>query len=121
MSLGIDSSMLAAMREAIEDLLPDVANILTVTNAADGQGGVTQTWATSCANVRFRLDMESGSEPISGGGVSVPFTRYKGSLPYDTTIASGNRIQHLGITYAVTSINTSQSWQAVLRVDLEKV
>jgi hypothetical protein len=118
---GLDSAMLASMREAIEDLLPDVATILSVTNVADGQGGQTATWGTACANVRFRLDMESGSEPISGGGVSVPFTRYKGSLPYDTTVVSGNRILHSGLTYAITSVNVSQSWKAVIRLDLEKV
>ena len=117
---AIDSTMLAAMRDAIAELLPDTAMILSVTNTPDGMGGQTQTWGTATASVAFRLDMQTGSEMVSGGALE-PFTKYKGSLPYDTTVNATDRIVHNGNTYAVTGINNDQSWIAVRRVDLEKV
>ena len=117
---AIDTAMLASMRQAIGELLPDFCHILSVTNTPDGQGGQTATWGTASANVAFRLDMQTGREMLSGGALQ-PFTKYKGSLPYDAEVTALNRILHDGITYAVTGVNVSQSWQAVIRVDLEVV
>jgi hypothetical protein len=116
---AIDTAMLAAMRAAIAELLPDTAAIITITNTPDGEGGQTVTRGTA-STVAFRLDMTSGREQVSGGAVQ-PFTAYKGSLPYDAAITTANQILHNGTYYAVTSVNTGQSWQAVCRVDLEKL
>lgn len=117
---AIDSTMLAAMREAIEQLLPDTCDVLYLTRTSDGMGGMTETWGTTSSNVAFRLDVKQGMEQVAGGGLK-PFTSYKGSLPYDTSITTTDRILHDGVTYAVTGVNTNQSWQAVMRVDLERV
>ena len=116
---AIDTTMLASMREAISQLLPDTCQVITVTNTPDGQGGQTQTFGTASA-VAFRLDMTSGREQVTGAALQ-PFTAYKGSLPYDTTVASGNLILHNSVRYAVTSVNNNQSWIAVRRVDLELI
>jgi hypothetical protein len=117
---AIDTAMLAAMREAIEDLLPDTCDILSTSRSFDTMGGWTDTWGTATASVACRLDMKGGVEQLIGGGVR-PYTRYMMSLPYNTTVTEANRIQHGGLSYAVISVNTSQSWQAVKRVELEKV
>lgn len=117
---GLSSAELAGMRDAIAELLPDFCDILSVTHVADGQGGQTDTWGTATARVCFRLDMTTGREMVSGGALQ-PFTKYKGSLPYDTTVTTLMRILHEGVTYAVTGVNLDQSWKAVVRVDLEKV
>ena len=114
----LDASMLAAMREAIDDLLPDTCNILSVTRTADGKGGWTETWGTASASVACRLDMKSGMEQVQGGGVQ-PYKSYMLSLPYSTTITTDYRVVHSGITYEVKTVNTSQSWIAVRRVELE--
>ena len=111
--------MLAAMQEAIASLLPDTCAVISVTNAPDGYGGQTETRGT-VSIVAFRLDVVSGKEQVSGGAL-VPFASYKGSLPYNTTIAEGNQVLHNGIYYAVTAVNNNQSWQAVKRVDLERI
>ena len=116
---AIDSTMLAAMRAAIATLLPDTAQVITITRTPDGMGGQSETRATASA-IPFRLDMESGSEMTAGGALQ-PYTQYRGSLPYDATITTANQLLHSGITYAVTSVNTSQSWKAVTRVTLEKI
>lgn len=117
---AIDTSMLAAMRSAIAELLPDTCAILSITSTPDGMGGQTETRGTATASIAFRLDVVSGREQISGGALQA-FTSYKGSLPYDAVITTGNEILHNGISYAVTAVNTGQSWSAVKRVDLEKL
>lgn len=118
----IDTAMLAVMREAIGDLLPDTCNILSVTRTADGMGGFTETWGTATAGVSCRLDLVTRdlNEMVKGGAVN-PYPQYMLSVPYDTTLAVENRIEHNSVTYAVVKVNTSQSWKAVARAVLELV
>lgn len=116
---ALSSFELTGMRDAISLLLPDTCQIITITRTPDGYGGQTETRATASA-VAFRLDVETGSEMIAGGALQ-PFTKYKGSLPYDTTVTTTQQILHGGVNYAVTAVNTNQSWIAVKRVDLEKL
>ena len=116
----IDTAMLAAMRAAIEELLPDECNILTVTETPDGMGGVIQTWATAYSNVKCRLDIKTRQEPVIGDSLQT-FRGYMLSLPWDTVIELGNRVEIDSVTYAVMSVNDGQSWQAVKRVTVEAV
>ncbi len=115
---AIDTGMLAAMRDAIGQLLPDTCRIITITHAADGQGGMTDTRGTA-SSIDCRLDVISGREQIAGGALQ-PFTSYVLSVPYDTEITTLQEVLHSSITYSVVSVNTSASWNAVKRVQLEK-
>ena len=117
---AIDTAMLAAMRSAISQLLPDTCNIVTITNTADGEGGVTKTKGTTGTAIACRLDVKQGRELVSGGAIE-PFTSYKMSLPYDTTVAYSNIVEHNSVAYTVVGINPNQSWNAVVRVDLERI
>jgi len=120
MSPAIDSTMLAAMREAIAELLPDTCSVLSKTSTPDGMGGQTTTWGT-LSTVACRVDIQQGREQVAGGGVQA-YVRTVLSLPYDTTITEAHRVYHGGVTYAVIEPpNTDQSWIAVKRVELEKV
>lgn len=117
---AIDNTMLAAMREAIAELLPDTGYILTRTYVSNGMGGGSYTWGTSSA-VSCRIDIQQGREQVTGGAVQA-FSRTILSLPYDTTITEANRFLHNSVTYAVVvPPNTDQSWIAVKRVELERV
>ena len=116
---AISSEMLAAMREAISDLLPDTCDILSVTRTADGKGGWTDSWGTASAGVACRMDSTQGMEQMVGGGLKA-YQSYMLSLPYDTTITTAYRVLFNGTSYNVTSVNTDQSWIAVKRVTLEK-
>jgi hypothetical protein len=116
---AIDSTMLTAMRDAIGELLPDTCQVVTITLTENGQGGQTESRATASA-VPFRLDVLTGREQIAGGALQ-PFTSYKGSLPYNTTVTTDSQLLHNSVNYAVTAVNTNQSWIAVKRVDLEKL
>lgn len=108
------------MRESIELLMPDECNILTVTEVNNGEGGITETWGTAYTLVKCRLDMKTGREPVLGGAAQ-QYTSYMLSVPYDTDINDVDRVEVNSVTYAVTSINTGQSWNAVTRVTLEAV
>lgn len=110
---------LAIMRETIELLLPDTCVICTITNTPDGEGGITQSRATTTADVPCRLDVMQGREQVTGGAIQ-PYIAYKLSLPYDTTVSQANIIEHDSVDYHVKSVNLSQSWGAVVRVDLER-
>src|SRR5512145_2650721 len=117
--MGLTASELTGMRDAIELLLPDTCNICTLTNSPDGEGGVTVSRATAGTSIACRLDVITGNEQVTGGAIQ-PYISYKMSLPYDTTIAEENIIEHSGVDYHVKSVNQSQSWIAVRRVDLER-
>ncbi len=118
--MGLTATELSQMRDTIELLLPDVANICTITNVPDGEGGSTQTRGTSGTAIPCRLDVVQGREQVTGGAIQ-PYISYMLSLPYDTTVAEENIIEHGGIDYHVKSVNQNQSWVAVRRVELEVV
>lgn len=119
----LETADLAYMRDAIADLLPDTCNILSVTETADGFGGVSQSWGTASANVACRLDIvrDNQSDEAIAGASRRNFQETVLSLPYNTTISVSNRVEHGGYTYNVTANNTDQSWIAVKRVVLERI
>ena len=120
MPSAIDAVMLAEMRRIIaNDLLPDQCNVCTITNVPDGEGGFTQTRGTSGTAIACRMDVTQGREQVTGGAIQ-PYIAYKLSLPYDTVVGLTNIIEHNGVDYEVKSVNLSQSWKAVVRVDLER-
>jgi hypothetical protein len=41
------------------------------------------------------------------------------SVPYDTVISTGNRVEVGTTTYAVVAVNVNVSWKAVARATLE--
>jgi len=122
--MTIDTAMLTAMREAIGELLPDTCNVLSVTRTPDGMGGNTETWGTASSSISCRVDLDQGQtagmERVTADSLR-PYTTYILSIPYDTTVTEQSRIEHSGATYAITSVNTEQSWMAVKRCRMEIV
>lgn len=116
----LSAGELAQMRADVLNLLPDTCSILSVSYTSDGEGGLAEAWGTVTANVACRIDYSSGVETNIGGAVN-PYTRAKISLPYDTTLATTNRIVSGGVTYSVTNVNNGQSWNVSVRADLERV
>lgn len=116
----VDSTMLAAMRSAISELLPDTCFILSLTATPDGAGGQSESWGT-VTTASCRLDVKETRDILSGGAIQ-SFIKTVLSVPYDTSITEANRITHGGIMYAVVAPpNSDQSWIAVKRVELERV
>lgn len=117
--VAIDTAMLAAMRSAISDLLPDTGQVITITNTSDGEGGQVASRGTSTA-IPCRVDVKSSREILTGGAIQ-PYTMTMLSVPFDTVITSDNQFLHGGVTYAVKPVNSDQSWIAVKRCELEKI
>lgn len=117
---GIDTAMLAAMRDAIGELLPDTCFILSKTSTPDGYGGMTDTWGTASSSA-CRVDIVRNRSQQTGDAMQ-PYSETILSVPYDTTIDENYRVLHGSNTYAVISpTNADGSWLAVKRVRLELV
>lgn len=116
---AIDTAMLAAMRSAIGELLPDTGQVITITNVSDGQGGQEVSRGTATA-INCRVDYLDGLEKATGGALQ-PYSKIMLSIPYDTTISTVNQFLHNGTTYTVKNVNDDQSWIAVKRCKLEKL
>ena len=117
----VATAELTSIRDEIDRvLLPDTCNILSGTQAPDNYGGVTITWGTATASGACRLDNLSGIEKGIGGGI-VPYSRWVLTLTHDATITTENRVEHGGLTYAVTSVNTDQSWIMCKRCEVQKL
>ena len=118
----LSSQDLQYMRDSIALLFPDTCNILSVTETADGFGGVSQSWGTASASVSCRLDIVPTQTEEQVNGASLRnFQETVLSIPYSTSIAVTNRVEHGGYTYNVIATNTDQSWIAVKRATLERI
>ena len=120
MSIALTARELAQMREDIEDLMPDVCDILSVAYTSDGEGGMTEAWGTALANVACRVDYRSGSEKMTGGAIQ-PYNKAVISLPYTTALTTKHRVKLDDSVWAVLSVNEGQSWDVVRRAELERV
>jgi head-tail adaptor len=115
----LSSDEITAMRATLEDTaLPDTCNILSVTQTSDGQGGFTEAWGTATAGIACRLDNTSSRELLSGDAVQ-HFTGWMLTLPHNTSIAAGNRVEIDNTSYNVVGFDDGKSWQLDLRVLLE--
>ena len=119
---GLSSSELSAIRDLVDDLLPDTGGaVLSVTNVSDGMGGNTQTWGTAAGTLSYRLDPLRGVEQVTGEGINA-FQAYRLTLPYDTTITTAHRFEDgSGNQYAVKSVDGAKSWKASVRAVVEAV
>ena len=109
------------MREAVDDLFPDTANILTLTQASDGAGGLTDTWVTTTTGALCRIDFPSPGKEAMASAALTPFKRGVVSMPYNTTVTVANRLEVNSLTYNVIGVNTNQSWIGVKRLIVEQV
>ena len=120
MSNLLTADEIANMRAEVGNVaLPDVCNILTLTQTADGQGGFTDTWGTTTIGVACRLNNVTVRELVSGAALQ-PFSRWILTLPHDTTITEQNRVEVGTISYNVIGLDNRKSWNLCIRVELEK-
>ena len=115
----MDANELARLREDLAETLPDTCDILSVSRAADGFGGMVETWTTASAAIPCRMDAKTGKEVIQGGAVET----YQGNmltLPYSANITTANRVSYGGNTYNVLAVNEG-SWLGVKRVTVTRI
>lgn len=118
--MGLSSADLAGMRAALNTLMPNTCNILSLTQTADGQGGFTDTWGTATASVacRFETMRQSGREAMAAGALQ-PFQSWVLTVPSGTTITTANRVQISGTSYNVKGVDNGKTWTGQLRCQLE--
>ena len=124
--MTLTTAEITQMRTDVETLLPDVGDILSLTQASDGQGGFTDTWGTATANVACRLDplmghtMVGSMETMAGAAIQ-PYSRFTLTVPNGTAITAANRFLLSGTSYNVISLDTGRSWNLCKRMIVEKV
>lgn len=107
--------------------LPDVCNILTLTQTSDGMGGFTEAWGTAYANIVCRLDLSQsrgvgivGMESPQSASIK-PFSTWVLSVPHGTTLTNNDRVEVNSETFNVIEVDTPRSWHANLRATVEKI
>lgn len=116
----IDAGMLAAMRAAQEDLLPDTCTIQTATEAPDAIGQVTRTWSNTATGVACRLVPNRIQERDAGARVTV-VGDWVLTVAHDRAVAQGQRVVVGTRTFDVVSVNTAESWETATRAGLVEV
>lgn len=114
---------LRVMREAVNELLPNVCSILTASRAPDGQGGYTETWGTALSGVHCRLDPgRRENRELVAGAVLAPYSWWQLTLPHDAEITEGQRVEIAGDgVYDVIFVDTAKSWRVTTRAYLARV
>jgi SPP1 family predicted phage head-tail adaptor len=110
---------LADMRATIGELLPDTCVIKTLTTVPDGMGGQTETWSAS-GTANCRLDRRSGGERMAGGAIRA-YAEWVLTVPYNTALTTESQVEHNGLTYNVTEVNSDKSWKDCVRATVEAV
>ena len=111
---------LKQLRSMARKSLPDSCTITRATKTSDSQGGFTTVWATQASNVACKLSEKSAVVATDGGQFVVKSGMYL-TLEYDGPIASGDRIEHGGLTYEVISVGNDKSWQVLLRCEVKRI
>jgi len=124
--MTLTTAEITQMRTDVETLLPDVGDVLSLTQASDGQGGFTDTWGTATANVACRLDplmgqVMLGSVETMAGAAIQPYSRFTLTVPNGTTITAANRFLLSGTSYNVVSLDIGRSWDLCKRIIVEKI
>lgn len=109
------------MRHAIADSLPDLCTVKSRTTVVDGQGGVTETWA-STINVPCKLAPAGYVDRTASLGERYTVTdSWILTVRYDTTIAAGYRVVLGGDTYEVLGVQDDRSERLCRRASLRRV
>ena len=111
---------LELMRHEATDWLPDLCTVQTRATAPDGQGGVTETWA-SATNVPCKLNVATLRNAGRFGeqfGMHVNFVL---SVRHDQAIASGNRVVLNSDTYEVIAVDDDHTYRPLRRAYLRRI
>ena len=102
--MSLSTYELAQTRLDTEDYLPDTCTIQTRSNAPDGMGGQTVTWANTYTSVPCRVWQKTGRESAVGDQPTA-VTRWVINLHWDQAIDNTMRVVHGGFTYEVNDLN----------------
>lgn len=110
---------LTRMRATARKLMPDTCTIQTASTATSTYGGAVRTWSNTYTAVPCRvarLGEQVRVQARAYGTQPVEVSDWMVTLPYDQTIALGNRIVLSNMTLEIIDINTDKSWKTGTRV-----
>lgn len=113
---------LCLMRHTLQDNLGDLCTVQTYTDAMDGFGGVTRTWANTYTNVPCRIAPSSAGERSTEtvGSQYQAVTGWILTVRHDQTITPGNRVVKGGDTFQVLSVEDDRSDRVCRRAYLRR-
>jgi len=119
--MALTDAELENMRDDAELYLPDTCTILSLTTAKDDIGGDTQSWGTAATSVSCRLD--AANWQARAAAEADRFTVHSAWIlfvPYDQTIATGNRVVIDSETYRVMNIDDTHDWRILKRAFVDR-
>ena len=119
--MTLTAGELTQARSDAEELLPSTCTIQVRSTAADGQGGVTESWSDT-DGVPCRLDAMNVSARSSASGdkftLHDAWTLY---IHWDRSITAGNRVVFDSDTYEVLSVQDDADWRLLRQATLQRV
>lgn len=116
----LTDDQLDAMRETLEDSLPETASIVRLTTTATETGGASEAWTSIATGIAARISPEGGGE----GVVADKLTSSRGwivTLPHGTDVAQADRIVIGSRTFEVSHLKSARSYQVSVRVRCTEV
>lgn len=107
------------MRDAAEELLPDVATIERKQSVPSGAGGTRTGWEPIAGDVACAIAPLGGGEADSGERLSEQSTAVV-TLPAGQDVTEADRIIIGELTYNVTLVRRRESWEIVRRVEVTR-
>jgi len=105
------------MRDVQEDAMPDTAYVRSRTQAADGIGGYTDSWANGSA-IACRVapySSRQGTDEVMAERIGAR-TAWTVTLPAATVVTTDNRLVVGSRTFEVVGVLAAHSWETARRV-----
>lgn len=115
----ITAAELLAMRDDIEDSLPDQAVIKSQTWVSDGGGGGS-TSLVAGGTVPCRIAPLMSEEGTTGGRIS-PDSEYVVTLPFDAAVTASSVLTINSRNFSVSGMREPRSWEISRRVEAKEI
>lgn len=104
------------MRDEAELALPDVCVIRARTLTADGQGGKTESYATSVTTTCRVSPAGRAMQEVTRADGTRATADWVVTLPYNTTVSQSDRLLVNTVTYEVLGAKAPRGWEITRRV-----
>lgn len=112
--MSLSTLELAVMRANANDYLPNTAVIHRLTQASDGQGGFTDTWAAA-GTVSCRISPSGGGERSVAEKLA-NVSSWTVTLPHSTVVTTADRLVIGSRTLRIDAMMAPHSWETARRV-----
>lgn len=106
--MSLSAAELASMQAVVTDSLPTTAEVRRPTPASDGQGGVTETWATVATWPCYLSEDRRPIELAEAGRITAE-GKWKACLPIAADVHPPDRLRIGGVDYEVADTDAASS------------